>query len=226
VSVPVIASSRRSPRLPRLHVVTDDNLLGRGGFEARAAEVIEAAGPDVALHLRGPRTEGAALHALAEALLPRARRAGTLLFVNDRLDVALALGVDGAHVGHRSLGVRVARGLLGDEPWLGASVRDLSEANAAAAEGADYAFLGTIFATPSHPGRVGMGLEGLAAVAGRTKIPIVGIGGIDPAHAADVLATGAYGIAVVRGVWDSRDPAAAVGRYEDEIASALAAPRG
>jgi thiamine-phosphate pyrophosphorylase len=211
-------------------VVTDDATLARGRFEARAIEVLEVGGPDVALHLRGPSADGARLYALTQALLPHARRSGALLFVNDRLDVALALEVAGAHVGHRSLGVRVARELLGDALWLGASVRDAREAAAAADEGADYVFLGTIFATPSHPGHAGMGLEGLAAVTGSVRrlaaeLPVVAIGGLDVARAGEVLGAGAHGIAVVRGVWASRDPPAAVRRYKDAIADALAAGR-
>jgi thiamine-phosphate pyrophosphorylase len=193
-------------------------MLARGGFEARAIDVLEAGGPDVALHLRGPRTDGAALFRLASTLLPHARRSGSLLVVNDRLDVALALGVDGAHVGHRSLGVRIARGLLGPDLWLGASVHDAKEASAAREEGADYAFLGTMFDTPTHPGRVGMGIAGLSATMGRVGgLPLVAIGGIDPARVREVLGAGAYGVAVVRGVWDSRDAPAAVRRYREAI---------
>ena len=204
----------RDDALPRLHVVTDDSMLARGGFDARAVDVLEAGGPGVALHLRGPHTDGSALYRLASSLLPHARRVGTPLFVNDRLDVALALEADGVHVGRRSLGVRIARGLLGHEPWLGASVRDAKEASLAWEEGADYAFLGTIFETPTHPGRVGMGVEALAATVGRAgRIPVVAIGGIDPARVPEVLAAGAYGVAVVRGVWDARDASGAVVRY-------------
>lgn len=191
-------------------------MLARGGFEQRARAVLGAGGPGMALHLRGPRTDGATLFALAAALLPEARRVGALLFVNDRLDVALAAGVDGAHLGQRSLGVRTALALVGPETWLGTSVHDADEALAAREDGADYAFLGTIFDTPTHPDRKGkgMGLEGLATAAGRVRgFPLVGIGGIDPARVPDVLAAGAYGVAVVRGVWDARDPATAVTRY-------------
>jgi thiamine-phosphate pyrophosphorylase len=217
-------------RLPRLHVVTDDIVIGRGGFEARAVDVLEAGGVELALHLRGPRTDGVTLYTLARTLLPRARRTGALLFVNDRLDVALALQVDGAHLGHRSLGVGVARELVGEAPWLGVSVRDAREAEVAAREGADYVFLGTIFTTPSHPGRAGMGLEGVAAVTGAMKrfdisVPVVGIGGIDDVRAGEVLGAGAHGIAVMRGVWDDRDAPAAVGRYREAIAGALAVGR-
>jgi len=200
--------------LPRLHVVTDDSMLSRGGFESRAVAVLEAGGPGVALHLRGPHTDGATLFRLASELLPRARSAGSLLLVNDRVDVVLVAGVDGVHVGARSLGVRVARSLLGPEAWLGASVHDAGGALAAQAEGADYAFLGTIFDTPTHPDRRGMGLVGLAATTGGvSRLPLVAIGGIDPARVQDVLGAGAYGVAVVRGVWDARDPAVAVRRY-------------
>jgi thiamine-phosphate pyrophosphorylase len=204
--------------LARLHVVTDDSMLSRGGFEARAGGVLAEGGAGMALHLRGPRTDGATLFTLATALLPVARRCGSALFLNDRLDVALAVGADGAHVGRRSLGVRVARMLLGPELWLGASTQDASEALAARDQGADYAFLGTIFDTPSHPDRKGMGLEGLGATAGRVGgFPLVAIGGIDPGRVGDVLAAGAYGVAVVRGVWDARDPAAAVRRYLEAV---------
>lgn len=196
-------------------------MISRGGFEQRAAAVLEAGGPALALHLRGPRADGGTLHRLAAALLPLSRGAGSLLLVNDRLDVALAAGTDGAHVGQRSLGVRVARALLGDDAWLGASVRAADDALAAHAEGADFAFLGTIFDTPTHPGRKGMGLEGLAVTAGRVGgFPLVAIGGIDPARVPEVLGAGAYGVAVVRGVWDARDPAEAVSRYLVDLEAA------
>ena len=204
--------------LPRLHVVTDDSMLGRGDWNARAVDVLEAGGPEVCLHLRGPHTEGGTLHRLATELLPHARRTGARLFVNDRVDVALAVGVDGVHLGGRSLPVGVARGLLGHERWLGASCHDAPSATAAFREGADYVFLGTIFATPSHPEVAGMGVEGLVATLARVGgAPVVVIGGIDPALVAAVLDSGAYGVAVVRGVWDARDAASAVGRYVEAI---------
>jgi thiamine-phosphate diphosphorylase len=210
--------ARREQAFPRLHVVTDDSMLARGGWDARAAAVLEAGGSGVCLHLRGPTTEGATLHRLASELLPIARKVGALLFANDRVDVALAAGLDGVHLGARSLPVGTVRGLLPEGRWLGASCHDATEASTARHEGADYAFLGTIFPTPTHPGVAGMGPEGVAAtVSGLGGFPIIGIGGIDPARAADVLEAGAHGIAVVRGVWDARDAASAVQRYLEAI---------
>ncbi|HSH74733.1 MAG TPA: thiamine phosphate synthase [Longimicrobiales bacterium] len=201
-------------RLPRLHVVTDDSVLRSPAWEARAIEVLESGGGDLCLHLRGPRTDAATVFRLARALLSHARRAGAALFVNDRVDVALAADLDGVQLGERSLPVGSARALLAPDRWLGASCHSSSCAVAARAEGADYAFLGTIFPTPSHPGVEGMGREGLAsALSCLSGFPVLGIGGIGPASVPGVRGAGAYGVAVVRGVWDARDPAEAVRRY-------------
>ena len=134
------SASRRGPRggaarFPGLHVVTDDALLARGGWPSRAVAVLEAGGEGVCLHLRGPRTDGAVLHRLAHDLLPHARRTGASLFVNDRVDIALAMDVDGVHLPGHSLPVAAARSLLGPKRWLGASCHDAAEAARARSEG-------------------------------------------------------------------------------------------
>jgi thiamine-phosphate pyrophosphorylase len=142
--------------------------------------------------------------------------------VNDRVDVALAVDVDGVHLGGRSLPVSAARRLLGSERWVGVSCRDAAQIAASRREGADYAFLGTIFPTSTHPEAAAMGLEGLAAtLGGLGGFPVMGIGGVDPASVPGVLGAGAHGVAVVRGVWDARDPAGAVGRYVHAIETAV-----
>jgi len=216
----VRAADRPDPaaELARLHVVTDDSMLLRGGWPERAVAVLEGSGPGVCLHLRGPRTDGATLHRLAAELLPHARRTGAHLFVNDRVDVALAVAVDGVHLGGRSLPVGAARKLLGRQRWLGASCHDGAEAETACRDGADYVFVGTVFPTPTHAGVVGMGLEGLTATLARLeRCPVIAIGGIDPDRVPGVLAAGAHGVAVVRGVWEARDPAKAVRRYVEAL---------
>jgi thiamine-phosphate pyrophosphorylase len=147
--------------------------------------------------------------------------------VNDRVDVALAVGVDGVHLGARSLPVGEVRRLVGAGMWVGVSCRDAAEIEASRREGADYAFLGTMFATPTHPGVAAMGVEGLvAALAGLAGFPVIGIGGVGPASAPDLIGAGAYGVAVVRGVWDARDPAAAVRRYVRAIEGAVSEKGG
>lgn len=200
--------------LPRLHAITNDAVIGREGWEAVASRVLEAGGPDVAVHLRGRGTPPRTLLALATSLAVHARRSGAAIFVNDRVDVALVTDVDGVHLGRGSLSPGVARALVGPEMWIGVSRHGPDETVAAAAEGADYVFLGTIHDTASHPGVAALGLRALEqAVRRSSRVPIFGIGGIGPEDASAVTQTGAYGVAAIRGIWDAADPEAAVKRY-------------
>lgn len=205
--------------VPRLHVITDDSVLDRPNFREAAAAVLRAGCAALALHVRGPATPGGRLLAVARALGAPARAAGSWLVVNDRVDVALAAGADGAHLGVRSLSVAVARRLLGPGVRVGASVHSLAEAEAAAEEGADWIFAGTIYGTPSHPGRepAGPAFAGDVARAARGA-PVLAIGGVTPGRVHNVLEAGAAGVAVIRGVWDAPDPAEAVRRYLEELA--------
>jgi thiamine-phosphate pyrophosphorylase len=133
------------------------------------------------------------------------------LVINDRVDIALAVGADGVHVGPGDLPVAVARHLLGPGPWLGASTPTLADAVAAWREGATYLGVGALYearavkpeaSAPRGPGWV-------AQVAQVTPLPIVGIGGIEGPHVAQVIAAGAQGVAVVRAVCAAPDPRAA-----------------
>jgi thiamine-phosphate pyrophosphorylase len=189
-------------RLPALHVITDDAVLARPGFIDTARALLGLAGPDVALHVRGPGTAARALLARTAALVPEARRAGALLLVNDRIDVALAADADGVQLGERSLGVRDARRLVGGR-WIGRSVHDAAAAVRAVADGTDFLVLGTIYATPSHVGRPGAGPDAVRAVVARVHRPVLAIGGITPDRVAAVVAAGAAGVAVQRAVWDA-----------------------
>jgi thiamine-phosphate pyrophosphorylase len=199
-------------RLPRLHAVTDHAVLARPDFPAHARAVLAAGGPDLALHLRGPRTGGRPLFGLAEALVSAARDSGALLVVNDRVDVALAAGADGVQLGRRSMRAEDARGLVGDDRLVGVSVGAADEARAARAAGADFLLAGNVYATPTHPGRGGIGLDRLSEMAS-LGVPAVAIGGVTPERVAEVRAAGARGVAAIRAVWDAEDPALAVTRF-------------
>ena len=185
--------------------------MGRPEFVDRARLILGAGGPDVVFHLRAPRASGRRLHHLACAVIGVAADAGAVLLVNDRIDVALA-AADGAQVGARGARVRDTRRMLGPDRLLGASVHTAAEAIDAAAEGADFVIAGTIWPTPSHPGREGAGL-GLIREIAAANIPVIAIGGVTPERAAEARAAGASGIAVIRGVWDAADPAEAVREY-------------
>jgi thiamine-phosphate pyrophosphorylase len=195
------------PRLPPLHVVTDDEVLRSADFLKRAGAVLRAGGEHVALHLRGPSSAGRFLFELAVALRAAAEESGALLLVNDRVDIALAAGAHGVQLGARAMSAADARRLLGPERLLGASVHSVAEA-AAAAPRADFFLVGTVYASASHPGRAGAGPGFLRSLA-EHGLPRIGIGGITAGRVAEVRAAGAAGVAVLRSVWNAADPAGA-----------------
>jgi thiamine-phosphate diphosphorylase len=206
--------------IPRLHVVTDDEILARPDFETQARDVCEASALDVghmAFHLRGPRTVGRRLTQLARILHEPAATWGVRLLLNDRLDVALAVGAAGAHLGAGSLPPDQARRLLGPRRLLGVSVHSPNEAVRAAESRVDYLFVGTLFETPSHPGVTVGGARLMSSVASRVDLPLVGIGGVTPERATQVVASGGYGVAVMRGIWDAPSPPDAVRAYLDAL---------
>jgi thiamine-phosphate pyrophosphorylase len=161
---------------------------------------------------------------IGSLLRPVAKREGAAFLVNDRLDLALGLGADGAHLAGRSVAVADARVLLGPTALIGCSVhrredagRAVGEAAASAAGArfsrvADFVIAGAIFPTPTHPTEAARGVDVVAEVRDALpSMPVVGIGGVDASRAPEVMARGAHGIAVVRAVWDARDAGAAVG---------------
>lgn len=192
----------------RLILVTDPE-CGAGRL---VIDVVRAAlrggAPAVQLRMKdGPAREMAAL---AEALLTETRRAGALLFVNDRVDVALAAGADGAHVGQADLPVAAARRISPPGFLLGVSAETAELARRAEADGADYVGVGPIYATGSKAdagSEVGVGR--MAEVAAAVRIPAVGIGGITTDNAHAVMDAGAAGIAVISAVMRAPDPEAA-----------------
>lgn len=203
----------REPIAP-LHLVTDDRVVAAPDFLARAEAVLDAAGERAVLHLRAPRTSGAELCRLAERLVPMAAARGALLLLNDRVDVALAAGADGAQLGARSLDAASARRLLGTERLVGISVHEPAEAAGALAGSPDFLVVGTIYPSASHPGRAGAGPERLRDFAG-FGVPLVAIGGITPERIREVRRAGAAGVAVLGGVWNAPDVARAARLYLD-----------
>lgn len=192
--------------LPRLHAVTDAAILATDDFGVRAA-AIAAAGSAVALHARDRSAGGAALVHAADRLVALARPAEAAVFVNGRPDVAAAVGAQGVQLAADDLAPADARAIL-PGGWIGRSVHSEAEAAAAVAEGADYLLVGNVYQTASHPGRaaVGLGLVRAAAALGR---PVIAIGGLDAARAAEVRDAGAWGVAAIGALWRAPDPASA-----------------
>jgi thiamine-phosphate diphosphorylase len=206
---------------PRLHLVTDDEVLAKPRFAQLAEAVLAVCGPSAALHLRGHATTAARRHALGERLAVAALQAGSWLLVNDRIDIAMAIRANGVQLGAASLPVADARSLLGAGARIGYSAHSALEVLQAETDGADFALAGTIFESGSHPGREAAGLRLLAECAERSALPVVAIGGITPARVASAVEAGAYGVAVLGGVWHAAEPAAAAAQYVAALSSAF-----
>ena len=197
--------------LPRLHAITDERIARRSDLDAVARALSDGGGSDLAFHARGRELTGLEHYSLSVQLsnLP------SFLFVNDRLDIALAVPSAGVQLGQGSLPVSAARAL---NPlwWIGKSVHDLAEAEAARTEGADYLVVGPVFATASHPGHTPMGLAGLEQIVAAAEArPVIAIGGISADRVREVRASGAYGVAAIRALWDDAEPEKAARRMRE-----------
>jgi thiamine-phosphate pyrophosphorylase len=194
------------PRLFCLVAPTDDLTVlpalvsaGVDGFQVRAKGLVDAA-----------------LLAFAEAVVAAVRPLGAVVVVNDRVDVALASGADGVHLGRDDLPVAVARRLAPDL-LVGATCRDRDQARRAAADGADYAGFGPVFSTASKAGLPApLGINAVRASAG--ILPLVGIGGVDATTAPALRAAGAHGVAVIGAIWRQRDPVVAARELAEAVA--------
>jgi thiamine-phosphate pyrophosphorylase len=137
------------------------------------------------------------LFSLAECVAVAANNANAKLLINDRADVAASLGC-GVHLATRSLPANVVRGAFGSEMLIGASTHNLEEAHEAERAGADFIVFGPVFETKSKKAYVPpVGLEALRAVAGRSRIPVLALGGVTTTNFREALYAGAAGIAAI-----------------------------
>jgi thiamine-phosphate pyrophosphorylase len=151
------------------------------------------------------------MYATASRLASLIKAGRGYCIVNDRCDVALAVGADGVHLGQEDLPLAEARAIVGQNVLIGVSTHNLAQALEAQAGGADYIGFGPIFPSSSktNPEPV-VGIEGLREVRARVRIPIVAIGGITAKNAADVIAAGADGVAVISAILGAADPKSAI----------------
>ncbi|MCY3599110.1 MAG: thiamine phosphate synthase [Gemmatimonadetes bacterium] len=192
-----------------LMVVTHPQPACGRPLERVVAECVDAGAP--AIQLRDKTADARALASTAERLRAITKSAGATLIVNDRLDVALATGADGVHLGPDDLTVSAARNIAPRDFIIGYSSDDPEEARRAAAAGADYLGVGAVFGTRSKPGLAdeAIGPDRVRLVREASRLPCLGIGGITLENAREVLETGA-GIAVLSTVMSASAPAAVV----------------
>jgi len=192
--------------IPKLYPVTDRRLSGLSHAE-QAARLIE--GGATFIQLREKRLSPREFYREAEEALRVARERGAKLIINDRADIALALGADGVHLGQEDMPPEAARALLGEGALIGFSTHSVVQAVAAARLPVDYIAVGPVFATGSkeNPDPV-LGLEGLRRVreAVGVSVKLVAIGGITRESAPSVLDAGADSVAVISALLTREDP--------------------
>ena len=144
--------------------------------------------------------------AIASQLCELCHRYNALFLVNDRVDIALAVGADGVHLGQQDFPIAIARKLLGQDAIIGQSTTSPEELEIAINNDVDYVGVGPVFATPTKPGKAASGFEYVNYAAQKLSIPWYAIGGIDAENLPDVIKAGAKRVAVVRSLMTASDP--------------------
>ncbi len=197
-----------SPSDLRLYAVTDRRALPAG---VTLAQAVEAAldGGVTCLQLREKEASAGEILALARTLLPLCRARRVPLLINDRVDIALAAGADGVHLGQEDLPLPEARALLGPDRILGATAHTVEEALRAQAEGADYLGVGAMFPTGTKTNTIPTSADTLKAICAAVSIPVVAIGGVTAQNLPTLAGTGIAGAAVVSAIFSQSDLTAA-----------------
>ncbi|MBB1059120.1 Nudix family hydrolase [Marilutibacter spongiae] len=191
--VPVVAALQQADRYLVTPTPDDDDGHWLGALDASLAAGASR------VQFRAPGLPPARWKSLASSVAKRCRRAGAQVLLNADVELARLLGV-GVHLTSSQLMALEARPLAADLP-VGASCHDLQELRKAEALGCDFAVLGTLKPTPSHPGNAGIGWDGFSRLREQVSLPIYAIGGLGPGDMDDARQHGAQGIAAIRGLW-------------------------
>ena len=202
-----------------LHVITDTTLQSQF-THAELAELAIAGGADT-LQFRQKEGTTRQLIAAAQSMQTVCEQHKVPLIVNDRADIALAVGAAGAHFGQDDMPVSIGRQILSTNAIIGASARTEEKILAAISEGADYIGFGPIYGTTSKPdAEMAKGLDRLRRMCDIAACPVIAIGGIGAQTAADVIRAGAHGIAVISAVCAHPEPTVATQALLNEILGA------
>ena len=182
--------------LPRTMGITHAGEIGAAPQLARLDAAL--AGGLRLVQIREPGLASAERETFAQAVADRCRQAGALVLVNDDSALARRIGADGLHLPASRLAELDVRPAF---EWVGASCHTRTELERAAALGLDYALLGAVKTTPSHPERTALGWKAFAEMAARLPMPVFALGGLGADDLCDAKAAGAHGIAAIRAVW-------------------------
>lgn len=191
-----------------IYLVTDDGCLQGRPLLNCVREALE--GGVTLVQYRAKTASSAEMYAEALQLKALCDSFNVPLIINDRLDIAMAVGAAGVHFGQDDLPCAVARRILGEEYLIGVSAHNPAEAKAALQSGADYLGCGAVFGTATKADVKKLGTEGLEAICKAKELPVVGIGGVTADNYREVRAAGADGAAIVSGILAQPDISATV----------------
>ena len=190
-----------------LYLITDDGSPHSVISQVRSA----IAGGASLIQYRAKNKDSAELYAEASQIAEIVHKAKKHLIINDRIDIALAVGADGVHLGPEDLPVSVARRIMGATAIIGASVSNVESAIEAELEGANYLGVGAVYDTMTKlDAGAGIGVEVITDIKSAVSIPVVGIGGIKLNNVAEVIASGADGAAVISAITREKNITSAV----------------
>lgn len=202
-----------------IYLVTDDGCLQGRSLLDCVREALE--GGVTLVQYRAKTASSAEMYAEALQLKALCDSFNVPLIINDRLDIAMAVGVAGVHLGQDDLPCAAARKLLGEDYIIGVSAHNPAEAKAALQSGADYLGCGAVFGTATKADVKKLGTDGLAAICKAKGLPVVGIGGVTADNYREVRAAGADGAAIVSGILaqpDIRATVRAIAKISQEFA--------
>lgn len=192
----------------RVYLITDREISSGGDLLGTVTKALE--GGVRAVQLREKDLPARDLFRLAERMRERTEKYGAKLLINDRADVARAVGADGVHLGVLSIPPREARRLLGPRAIIGCSAHNAEELRQAREGGADFATFGPVYPTPSKgPFGPPVGIPALAEACRTAGIPVFALGGIGPGNLEEVARAGSFGVALISGIIAAADPRAA-----------------
>lgn len=203
-----------------LYLVTDRGLCGNKPLDEVVMQAVKGGASYVQLREKEISTRAFVEEALKIKKLLRPYKVP--LIINDRLDVALACGAEGVHIGQEDMPYEIARKLMGREAIIGLSVETWEDVEISQTLDVNYIGVSPVFATPTKTDTKGAwGLEGLTRIKAFSKHPLVAIGGINESNVKDIVKAGAKCVAVVSAICSSPDPEAAAQRISVIIKSAL-----
>lgn len=207
--------------VPSLHVITDEQLQSRFSHAELCRELVAGGADAIQFREKRHRTTAELCEIARDMTLYCAESEKTSLIVNDRVDVAIASGADGVHLGSNDLDQRVARGIVGDQLVIGGTANSLDEAEEVWNNPVDYLGVGPVFGTSSKASPApALGLEELRIICKRSPKPVIAIGNIRMDNLQDVILAGAAGVAVLSAIVCDEDPRSMAQDFKRSLAEA------